>query len=353
MQSNFVKAGLFAAALVIAFIFSWEIYLRNNGNTISYDDGEPLWSDKRAKVYLPSDQATVFIGSSRIKYDLDIPTWENLTGDKAVQLAFVGSSPLPVLFHLADDPEFKGKMIIDVVEGLLFGSNPMMFKRPNESIDYYKKRTPTQRASFQVNHFLESNFVFLNSEYFTINRYLTELRIPDRSGVMGEPLFPKEFGRISFERQRSMTEEFVKDTNLQKQVKDIWAFFGRALKEPPPQGAKLDSILQSIKVAVNKIKSRGGEVIFVRPPSSGPYLMAEQKGFPREKYWNKLLKYTSTPGIHFKDDPATANFVCPEFSHLSPEDAITYTKALIRTLEQKGWKFPYKPAAQKQLAANK
>ncbi len=56
-------------------MLSWEIHLRNQGNKISYDDNEALWSDKRAMVYQAIDKATVFAGSSRIKYDLDIPTW--------------------------------------------------------------------------------------------------------------------------------------------------------------------------------------------------------------------------------------------------------------------------------------
>jgi hypothetical protein len=53
-----------------------------------------------------------------------------------------------------------------------------------------------------------------------------------------------------------------------------------------------------------------------------------------------MLKYTATDGIHFKDYPATANMICPEWSHLSSKDAVTYTKELLRILiQEKGWKF--------------
>ena len=86
------------------------------GVDTSFDDNRALWAYTRAKVYEPKDRATVFIGSSRIKFDLDIPTWEQLTGDHAVQLACVGSSPAPVLRDLANDPDFKGRLIIDVTE---------------------------------------------------------------------------------------------------------------------------------------------------------------------------------------------------------------------------------------------
>jgi hypothetical protein len=86
-----------------------------------------------------------------------------------------------------------------------------------------------------------------------------------------------------------MTEQFLKDTNQQNQVKGVWAFLGKISKEPPASGAKLDSIFSIVKVAVDKIKARGGDVIFVRTPSSGPFLMGENMGYPRTKYFDKLV----------------------------------------------------------------
>src|SRR4051812_43560774 len=97
----FLQAALLAVILVTTTIASWELYLRKQGRGISYDDGGSLWSDKRRQVYQPKSNATVFIGSSRIKYDLDIPTWQNITGDHAIQLANVGSSPTLMLQDLA------------------------------------------------------------------------------------------------------------------------------------------------------------------------------------------------------------------------------------------------------------
>ena len=63
-------------------------------------------------------------------------------------------------------------------------------------------------------------------------------------------------------------------------------------------------------------------------------------GFPRDKFWNRLLSFTDCPGIHFSDYPAIAHFVCPEWSHLRPQDAIVFTKHFIDILDKdKGWNF--------------
>ncbi len=341
MQSkNLAKAGVLCMVIIIAFIACWEMHLRNRGLTVDYDDDESLWADKRDMVYEPSDKATVFIGSSRNKYDIDIPTWKRLTGEKVIQLSSVGSTPLPVLDNLANDKNFKGKLIVDVTEILFFSLAPPNSESPNKNIAWYKKRTPAQWFSFKVNHLLESQFVFLDKDHFSLSALLNKIKITNRPGVFVFPDFPLEFERVSFDRQNYMTEKFVADTTLQNKVKDIWDFFRKITLDPPLSGQKLDSLLNTVKIDVDKIKARGGQVLFIRTPSSGPFLMGETMGYPRPKYWDRLLSVTNCQGIHFQDYPAIAHFQCPEFSHLKPADAIIYTKTLIDILQkEKGWIF--------------
>jgi len=340
-NSSLVKAGILAFVLMLIAVFSWEFYLRSKGFETSFNDDPALWTDKRDMVYESSDKATVFIGSSRIKFDLDIPTWEALTGDHAIQLACVGSNPLPVLDNLANDKNFKGRLVVDVTEGLFFSTSPGNARRPVENMKYFKERTPAQQAGFFINGLLESNFVFLDKDWLSLNACLDEIPLKDRAGVNNFHGFPSDFGRVRYNRQEYMTDKFSKDTSLQNKVKAIWDGFRKASKDPPVTGAKLDSILNSVKTAVNKIKERGGQVLFVRTPSSGPFLMGENMGFPREKYWERILTTTNCAGIHFADYPAIAHFICPEFSHLSQTDAVTFTKEFIRILNtEKGWAFP-------------
>ncbi len=343
---NFKKAGILTLFLVLISIGSWELYLRSKGFQPDYDDGNALWSDKRAKVNQSADETTVFIGASRIKYDLDIATWEKLTGTKAVQLAIEGSSPLPVLEDLANDKKFKGNVIVDVTEGLLFSSERS--DDPKQWLSYYKEQTPAQHFSFMVNYPLESVFVFLDKNNFSLNALLGKMPLKKRLGVVAQPFkFPAEFGRISFDRQNKMMDRFSADTNLQKPVIGNWLWWFGFNKEKPAEGTKMDSIMGIIKSSVDNIKARGGLVLFVRPPSGGPFLAYEKQGFPRKKYWDKLLSFTDCPGIHFEDYPETANFICPEWSHLTPQDAIKFTRSLVKILEQKGWTFLHKQFALK------
>jgi hypothetical protein len=339
---NLKKAAILTTLLVILAVACWELYLRSRDFKPSYDDGEELWSHKRAMVYEPNENATVFIGSSRIKYDLDIETWENITGDHAIQLAIEGECPRLVLEDLGSDPGFKGRLVVDVTEGLFFSSSPFTNTKPKKHIAYFKERTPAQRASLHVNRLLESGLVCLDRDNFSFNAMLGRLPIPKRKGVFSLPFdFPAEFGRVSFGRQNMMMDRFLVDTNLKNQVTGLWMFFDKINDEAPVSGDSLDHVLQRVKNAVDNIRQRGGQVIFVRTPSSGYYWPAEQKSFPRDKYWDRLLSFTNSPGIHFTDHKEIAHFILPEWSHMSRPQAIEFTKSFIGLLEQKGWVFPH------------
>ncbi|HEY4937079.1 MAG TPA: hypothetical protein VII44_10890 [Puia sp.] len=345
-MSKIIRAGSLAIFLSLLAAASWEFFLRRIGNSVSYDDNEALWANKRAMVYEPGDQATVFIGSSRIKFDMDIPTWQNITGNHAIQLANVGSDPVPYLMDLANDKNFKGTLVVDVTEEIFFSDYSPEDLLTDKKVNYFKKITPTQRFSFQVNHILESQFVFLDQDNYSINAMLDHLPIPPRPGVFLDPLFPSDFDKTSFARQSYMTSKFLADTSLQNKVKANWVCLGRAMAGPPPSTGKLDSFLNVLKVATDKIKSRGGQVLFLRTPSSGPMLENEVKGFAKARYWDKLLAVTGCPGVFFADYPALSNFICPEWSHLKPDDAVIYTKELIKILQKdKGWTFSNKSSA--------
>ena len=156
--------------------------------------------------------------------------------------------------------------------------------------------------------------------------------------MWGGPKFPREFSGNEFDRQTKMTPMFVADTTLQNQVKGVWKEIGAHSPKQAIAGPPLLEILNETKQSVDQIRARGGRVLFIRTPSDGPIGTIEKQMFPRLLYWDRLLAYTKTSGIHFEDYPTLTRFVCPEWSHLTPNDAIRFTQNLIPVVEQKtGW----------------
>jgi len=256
------KAALLMVVIVIAVVGSWEIFLRHKGVDACYDDAPALFAHARTMIYQPTDKATVFIGSSRMKYDLDIATWEKDTHTEAIQLSCIGSTPIPVLVDLANDPQFKGRLVVDVTEILFFSNNPFFAERPVKGLKYFKNFTPAQKASLGLDRLVESQLVFLDKDNYSLNAELDKLEIPNRPGFFAIPLFPMEFERTAFNRQSYMQEKMVSDTNLQNRVKGIWDFIGNAMRNAPPLSEKdLEGIFNTVKTSVDKIKARGGDVI--------------------------------------------------------------------------------------------
>jgi len=86
--------------------------------------------------------------------------------------------------------------------------------------------------------------------------------------------------------------------------------------------------------AVRRIRARGGDVIFIRPPSAPELRVNEQQRIPKALGWDRLLVGANAKGIHADDLPQAQNLELPEYSHLSRKCAAVFTDAYVRRLVQ-------------------
>jgi hypothetical protein len=133
---------------------------------------------------------------------------------------------------------------------------------------------------------------------------------------------------------------FLADARLREKQLAARTKIIAAGKVMPVKGEALETFLAAIKTSVDRIKSRGGVVVFIRPPSNGISLARENRLYPRKEYWDRLLEYTHTAGYYFSDYPEIAGLTCVDESHLSPHDAVIYTQYLVHILRtREGWDF--------------
>jgi hypothetical protein len=174
------------------------------------------------------------------------------------------------LHDLANDENFKGKLIIDVMELQFFAIDRVRReKSAREAIDYYHNETPAQKIGALINHSLESKLVFLEEGLFGLTRLLDDLQISNRPGVSGAPEMIKEFRTLSFDRQGFLTPTFLSDTLLQKKQIENRRKVGSLSKRPTIKNDTLAALFKELKTSIDKIRSRGGQVVVIRPPSSG------------------------------------------------------------------------------------
>src|SRR5881227_4121029 len=322
--------------MVIAAACAWEIYCRSIGYGPTLNDSEDLWTSARRRV---KPESIVIIGDSRGWYDLDLDELQKGLGKRPVQLAMGGSCAYPVLADLANDENFHGTIICSVVPRMFVappGTPPM--ERGKKTVPRSHTQTLAQRASQYLAMPLEEHVAFLKQEELTLDDLLKRLPIPNRSDARVPPRLPPYFGTLDRERRARMTEECARPgSELQKRIQQIW--LPLFTPPPPPSYIPTDVFMAKIKdaiekrardtiAAVEKLRGRGGKVVFVRLPVSGGLKALEDKTTPRNQTWDPLLQGTGAPGIYFEDFPELANFNCPEWSHLSAGDSVEFSKRL-------------------------
>lgn len=332
---------LVASLLTLTAAAAWEIRARSRGYAPALDDSRDLWADRRAAV---QPESLVIIGDSRPLFDLDLDALEAGLGKRPLQLSIVGSSCYPILQDLADDPLFRGDLIISLVPIMYFTPGSPLFATSQDALKHRATRSPSQHFGNEVFVRLDERFAFINQEDLNLRNLLLDLPIANREGALVSPRLPPLFYSMSLERRARMLDECARDGSaLQAAVRRSWQ---RLFAPPPPptwippqvfqemMGKGIDEVYAGTVAAIDKIRARGGRVVWVRFPLTDWVKMVEDKATPRAATWDRVMRETRAPGIHFEDHPELAGFTCPEWSHLSGPDSIEFTKRLVPHLKR-------------------
>jgi len=321
--------------LVFGAALAWELYVRSIGYAPTLNDTDDLWTQVRRRV---EPESFVIVGDSRPLFDLDLDELEKGLGKRPVQLAIAGSCAYPVLADLVNDETFHGTVICSIVPGMFLAPGGPLLKTSEKALKRHHSQTVAQRASHHLGMFVEEHIAFLKQEDLTLERLLAKLPIPNRLNAQVPPIFPPYFQTVDNERRMRMTEKCAQPGELQTRIQNIWL----PLFTPPPppsyvpreifmekMGQAVEARFRDTVATVNKLRARGGRIIFVRFPNSGELKALEDRLSPRERTWDPLIKSTGAPGIYYSDYPELSGFNCPEWSHLSAGDSVEFTKRLV------------------------
>lgn len=311
--------------LVLAGIFMWEGRMRALGLLPGdLGDGQAHWAVERHKVDRADPDAVVIIGSSRVLFDTDLEVFESVTGLRPIQLALVGTNPRPFLEDLAADPDFTGLLIVGVTPTSYFREGGGFLAG---AMDFYRDASPSQRIGHRIHQALSRMLGFLDADY-TLPRLIERLPLIERRGVDGPYDDVWKLYVAHDDRDSALWERIETDGYLRAHARHAWDDF----RGDPIADAKVRRAVNASRDAIERIRSRGGEVVFIRPPSDGPIRDNERRRAPRVFAWDRLLDETGSFGIHFEDHPKMQNLDLPEFSHLSRDSARRFTLEYTRIL---------------------
>ncbi|HET6942220.1 MAG TPA: hypothetical protein VFH89_08670 [Sphingomicrobium sp.] len=299
------------------------------------DNSEVSWTNEKNRA---AGAPAAIVGDSRILFDTDLDRFEALTGVRPIQLAIHGTSALTLLENMADDPDFKGVLIVGLAD--------TMFFQPFDGYGGYvhkfdEYRAPYKVASNAIDHVLQRRFAFLDSNYrLSVAAHRLD---PDfRPGVEGPMDDIWKLQEVGEHRQTWMWDRVEYDSAWRARTRWAWKGFKEKFPYTPQLIAKGQA---RAKAAVDKIRSRGGDVVFIRPPSAPELRVNEEAQVPKAKGWDVLLKNTRSVGVHIDDLPAAQGLTLPEWSHLSRRCATVFTDIYVRRLTELAPRFKLRPDA--------
>ncbi|PZR73706.1 MAG: hypothetical protein DLM73_10130 [Chthoniobacterales bacterium] len=321
--------------IILAAATAWELHVRAIGYAPTLNDTEDLWVQTRRTV---KPESLVIVGESRPLFDLDLDELEKGLGKRPVQLAIAGTCAYPMLANLANDERFHGTIICSIVPGMFFAPGGPLLEASEKTLKRLGTQTIAQRASHHLGMFLEERIAFLKQEDLTLDVLLQKLPVPNRPNAQVPPTFPPYFQTVDHERRARMIEKCAQPGELQTRIQQIWL----PLFTPPPppsyvpkevfmenMGKAVQARFRNTSAAVEKLRARGGKIVFVRFPHNGELKALEDRLSPRAQTWEPLLKSTGVPGIYYEDFPELSSFICPEWSHLSAGDSVEFSKRLV------------------------
>jgi len=320
-----VRMGTFVFCAVTLMTAVWEWNARTNLGLRAgdIDDSPQAWAEARRAA----DHAPVaIIGDSRILFDTDQERFEQLTGVRPVQVAHVGTDARALLEHFANDSNFHGLLIVGMADTMYFGM-PAIGLAGNAVHNYEKNGKPSQLTGLWLDRWLQNYLAFMDADY-RLSRWAPRFDNGWRKGADSPYEDVWKISESFPDRQYFMWDRILTDPYLRGHARHAWDGF----KGPNIPPALANKVIARSAEAVRRIRSRGGDVIFIRPPSAPQLRVNEQKRIPRELGWDRLLIGANAKGIHADDLPRAQKLVLPEWSHLSHKCATVFTDAYVRRL---------------------
>jgi hypothetical protein len=322
---DIVKIWAFTLFLAFSVLAAMELTYRYNGHIPSVIDDVRLWSVERDKIPVNSHNTIVLLGASRVQVDFSTEVFKNkYPGYQLANLPVDGKSCYAVLKHLSDDTTFKGIAICDITEENIIRRNPA------NSQDYYVHYYLTNyNLNTKINRYistlLQERFVIIDPYVNLINSigyFLTRAKLRPPKYV------------ITYSDRSIQADYSLLDSVRNKQIRINLARESYRELSPEINMKNFTDRVHEFKICVDKIKARGGKVVFIRFPVTDESWNLDEKYFPKKEYWDFFVKIINTETIHFKDVESMRNLRCPDTSHLDKRDISEFTNALITELQK-------------------
>ncbi len=347
-----VDARAVALALLIAacFIAVIELRLHARGFRPTVLDSPELWAHWRREANALGENALVFVGASRMQLGIDPATVTRTTPLAPVQLAIDASFPLPVLEHMADDPGFRGHVIMD-----FYPAAVTTLDRDDEAARYVRQfaaqrppgRLPTfdrtepwlrDRVRWSLASYADGASPWQSLWLRVLTPAATPAYLvtwPDRSREADYALVPMP--DFALGRAMRHLETAPRDHDGPEPVRTLAELDAAvaSIRSPTATPPEFLAGVERIAALARRLAERGATLTVVQMPTSGYVREIDRRRFPRALFWDVLaarLREVPVTTLYVADVPTLAHFECPDGSHLDRRDRAAFTAALMQAL---------------------
>jgi hypothetical protein len=326
-------AAWIGAIVMVVLMSGWEMYWRSEGSVPSYRNSEGLWAIQRRRIDNGEGDKTVIAGSSRAYFNMQLDVWERESGERPIQLALEGTSPVKLMEGLVEDEDFTGTLLIGVAPGPFFGGGGYRAK----AFQRYEQESPSQWLGQQLSMLVEPYLAFYHHDYslFTV---INRQDLKNREGVEFEPDV-RRLATYGKDRAARLYWKVEQDAEYARIAQEIWAAGFVPIEDKKEEELdefyeKRAEIIARAIEATNALRERGIEVIFFQSPAEGHYAISEPMYHPREETWDVLIEKTGAMGLHWQDHEEMQGYWLPEWSHMSGSEADRFTRALHQLIQR-------------------
>ena len=337
-EHHWVKLITIALVFTLIALVIWEIVARQMGHeTGKYlSRHQTMWAEERSKL----DQAkhnhrVLLMGSSRLLYAADLNILEKELATRPIQLALPGTGPALFIKDVIDNTDFDGLMIV--------GVTPFLFNNPGKgefgegALNSYHNQSPSQWTGSKLQDFLSRHLAFVDESFAVFDLIKHYQTLPYRDGSKKIDAQGWKLGNFYADRQAEMWPPVEQAGSFDSnQLTKFWLNFISGDPPPPPvvEGMAKGSI-EYFRPLIKQLRERGGDMIFVRLPSSGTYLEFETSSNYKSLAWQLMLDEIDVPGIDCMDFPElSTELETPEWSHLTRDSQDKWSARIVNHLER-------------------
>lgn len=298
----------------------------------SYENGmDTMWADERRKLDGPNNIRVVLVGSSRMLWNADLDILEQQMKTRPLQLSLPGTSPAMFVKDIVDNTDFNGLLLVGYTPGLFnwFGEGVS----GREAFKAYEYESPDHWLGKHLHKLVSDQLGYLD-ESFSLPELMDHyIDLPHREGSKVLRDQGWKLGDTRADRQTDLWPPVEQVGSFDNdQVLRFWLSFGVDTENPMPEEDKRKMVSASVDYfaePIEKLRARGGDIMFIRMPSSGDYLREDVLNNHDNDIFVPTMAGLDVPSINTMAYPElSTELEIPEWSHLSRKSQDDFSRRI-------------------------